>query len=91
MITHPEETHAQLEYHWVKGIFQHYREKAKPTWEAFANEYQEILGPKHEEFKLPPITAKQFPIKLNGEEALTASTDGDTRNYVSSQTQFGNC
>ncbi len=28
MITHPEEIHAQLKYHWVNGICQHYREKA---------------------------------------------------------------
>jgi hypothetical protein len=60
MISQPEEIHAQLEYHWVKGIFQHYKEKEKPTWEAFANEYQDLLGPKRQEFKLPPITAGQL-------------------------------
>ena len=63
MISHPEEIHAQLEHHWVKSIFQHYRDKEKPSWEDFADEYQEILGPKQEEYKLPPITAKQLSDK----------------------------
>ena len=63
MISHPEEIHSQLEHHWVAGIFQHYKNREKPTWDDFAQEYQEILGPKQEEFKLPPITAKQLADK----------------------------
>ena len=63
---------------WVRGIFQHYKEKEKPSWGIFFEESQEVLEPQCKEFQLPPITASQL--------ADTAKWRGGTHTHTHTHT-----